>query len=110
MTAAPSAPALPGCPTLKIAECYANEAPRVYRTRVLTQGVWSVRFRDTLHVRLLVETRRLFREDGVECRTSAFESVPCAALFIAINHLFKYVDPLDARLPTTVLPFCVEVL
>jgi hypothetical protein len=103
MTAAPSAPDLPGRHTLKIAECYANEAPRLYRTKVLLQEVAPIGLLEDPWDDLPIETRRTFLMRSDECSAKPLWSVCCAMVVIAINRLFKYDDPLDARLPLTVL-------
>src|ERR1700692_2500085 len=103
MTAAPSAPGLPGRHPLKIAVCYANEAPRLYRTKVLLQAVELAKHPDGPRVVLPFETRHTFSSGCVECPAKSFESVFFFVVGIAINRLFKYDDPLDAQVPRTVL-------
>ena len=103
MTAAPSAPGLPGRHPLMIAVRYANEAPRLYRTKVLLQAVELAKHPDDPRLVLHFETRHTFSSGCSECPAKPFKSVCCVVVIIAINRLFKYDDPLDAQLPRTVL-------
>src|SRR5260221_10996402 len=103
MTAAPSVPDQPGRVRLRLPSAYANEAPRLYRTRVILQAVELSSLSSRADTAWDTSVGHICRTIASDASATCSFRDSCMVEIIVVNRLFKYDDALDARPPRTVM-------